>query len=91
MVTDYYSLFDKATESFRAPFAARSEADAVRMVRHGIMKSEALLLHAADLTLMIIGAFDDTTGSFLTVNARVITSLSAIVATLPKEEKNEQA
>lgn len=89
MVTDYFSLFDKATESFRAPFSARTEGDAVRMVRHGIMKSEALQLHAGDLTLISIGGFDDVTGTFIPTPHRVVTSLSAIVATIPKEEKND--
>lgn len=91
MVTDYYSLFDKVSDSFRPPFSASSEAVAVRLLRHSLMESRGLALHADDLTLMHVGAWDDSAGCFIPVAHRVISSVSAIVAQIPKEVVNEKA
>lgn len=92
MIRDYYSIHDRATDSYRMPFAAESEAAAIRSTRAALISipREALDLHVADLTLCYVGSFDDSTGSFLPSPIRVITPVSALAATLPEAKDGAQ-
>lgn len=91
MIHDYYAVFDKATKSFKQPFTARTEGDAIRMMRLAMQKNPVLVMTADDLTLMAIGGFDDSSGELISATPTVVTSFSAVAATLPstKEENHE--
>lgn len=86
MIHDYYAIHDRATQSFRPPFESPTEASAIRSTRAAIasMSRETLDLHVADLSLMHVGAFDDSTGTFLPSNPRLITPVAALAATIER-------
>lgn len=89
MVRDLYSVFDKASEQFQLPWAARTEGEAVRVVRDGLVASSAMRSHHADLTLLHVGQWDDSKGEFVLRSRTVVSSVSAIEAMLPPKEASD--
>lgn len=61
-----FSIFDRKTKCFMAPFVARTETDAVRQITQSLrdpqMRETPVGQHPEDFDLRRVGAFDDETG-----------------------------
>lgn len=74
-----FSVFDKKTYVFLAPFVARSQVDACRQIK-GSFKDPAMFetpvgQHPEDFDLMCVGNFDDESGDISPVKPMLIARL----------------
>lgn len=65
MIYKVFSVYDSKAKSYSQPFFAINEELAIRMFASAIgdPKSE-LCKHSADFSLHLLGAFDDSSGTF---------------------------
>lgn len=64
MMLQVYTLHDRVADTYLAPFYAANDADAQRMMRRELYNGQSQLsMFSADYALLLIGAFDDKTGT----------------------------
>lgn len=65
MITYAYSVFDKKTGAFNAPFFARANGEAIRSFIDACSDSKhQFSRHAGDYELYCMASYDDETGHF---------------------------
>jgi len=82
---NYYSVYDKETMTYSAPFPEKSDITALRLFKMEVNRADNgnMLNHAPEhFCLWRISTFDDTTGDFTT--SRQLLS-EAIAMVTPKE------
>lgn len=62
MKQNIYSIYDRATMEFTAPFFTMSDEAAIRAVRGSLSSQSQLVLYPADYVLRFLGEFDSETG-----------------------------
>lgn len=84
MILNVYSIFDKAVGAHMQPFFARSEGEALRMIKQAVNdKNSGFYQNPADYILTYHGSFEDNTGTFEiadTQNLIVLSSLTEHIA-----------
>lgn len=63
MKQNIYSIYDRATMEYAAPFFAPSDETAARCVRGAFDSHSQLVLYPADYVVKCIGSFDSETGT----------------------------
>lgn len=89
MMLNIYSIFDRAVGAHLQPFFARSEGEAVRMLRQAVNDPNTNFHNnPSDYTLVFHGEFADQVGEFTTSAPQSLINLSSLAATLPPPESN---
>lgn len=88
MRVQLFSIFDRKTKCFLAPFVARTETDAVRQITQSLrdpqMRETPVGQHPADFNLARVGAFDDETGQIEGLTpAHMVCSLDELAPAAP--------
>lgn len=84
-----YSLMDKKTGRYMAPFQCKHVAEATRMVQMELENPKSTLQRfASDYALYLVGSFDDTSG-FLYPTAEAGPQFTIEVASLLQNVKQE--
>lgn len=77
MIIFGYSIHDSKSEVFHAPFFARLDTEAERMVRAAMEDPESMLLkYAGDFALYQVCMFDDESGKVTEINPRLVRQLA---------------
>lgn len=85
MILQIYSIFDRAVGAHLQPFFARSEGEALRLLRQAVNDPNTNFHNnPGDFTLVHHGEFSDQTGTFTTTDAQNMINLSSLLAELPK-------
>lgn len=80
-----FSIFDRKTKCFMAPFVARTETDATRQITQSLkdpqMRDTPVGQHPEDFDLRRVGAFDDESGQIEPlVPSHLVASLGELAA-----------
>lgn len=68
-----YSIFDKATGAYAAPFAQPTNAGAIRAIKMDMQDKNSMLgQHPSDYELWYVGDFDTEDGKITSNNERVV-------------------
>ncbi|QCQ84692.1 nonstructural protein [Blackfly microvirus SF02] len=74
-----YSVLDSAVGAYLQPFFARSEGEAVRMLKLAVNDPASNFnKHAQDYTLAFLGSFDDETGDLENATRSNLLNLSSL-------------
>lgn len=78
-----FSLFDKVSGGYMAPMFVANAAVVMRDVGDAVRKGDGnpLAAHPADYALYELGSFDDETGSFFIIPARLVFEVSSLLDT----------
>lgn len=80
MILQVYSVFDKAVGAHMQPFFARSEGEALRMLRQAVNTPDTqFFANPSDYNLCYHGEFSDQTGTFSTDNVTNMIGLTSLV------------
>lgn len=81
MMTQAYSVFDRAVRAYLPPFFARSRGEAIRSFSDAVNDAKHQFhVHAADYSLWQVAVFDDASGVCESMEPeRVITAVEALV------------
>lgn len=63
MKQNIYSIYDRATMEYAAPFFAMTDEAAIRAIRGAFGPQSQLVLYPADYVVKCIGFFDSETGA----------------------------
>lgn len=68
-----YSIFDKATGAYAAPFTQPTNAGAIRAIKMDMENENSMLgKHSGDYELWFVGEFDTDTGQITSTIERVV-------------------
>lgn len=90
MMSEVFTVFDRAVKAFLPPFFARNKGEAVRSFSDAVNSSDHQFhKHATDYSLWMIGSYDDANGHLVGVEPeRVITALECLADdVLPPEKR----
>lgn len=86
MILQIYSVFDRAVGAHLQPFFARSEGEALRMLRHAVNSPDTNFHNnPGDYTLVHHGEFSDQTGTFSCPDTHNLINLSSLAAPITPE------
>lgn len=78
-----YSIYDRAVGAHLQPFFARSEGEAIRMLRQAVNNPDSgFHSNPGDYTLCHHGEFSDQTGTFETSAVQNLINLSSLAANI---------
>lgn len=79
MILQIYSIHDRAVGAYMQPFFARSEGEALRMLRVAVNDPQSGFHgNPGDYTLTHLGEFSDQTGEFSTLPPSAMVNLSSL-------------
>lgn len=82
----FYSIKDEFLEVYAFPFQARSDREAMAMVRNATQLGSALHRFPEQYRLYKVGVFDDRTGWFTSVAPQLICSVVDLVSGIPGKD-----
>lgn len=62
MKQNIYSIYDRATSEYAAPFFTANDESAIRAIRGAFSSQSQLVLYPSDYVVMCIGFFNSETG-----------------------------
>jgi len=72
MITKIYCVYDAAVETYLRPFHATRDGEALRAFKNGANDSRSeIAKNPKDYTLFEIGTFDDASGEFTMLPAKI--------------------
>lgn len=75
-----FSLFDKVSGGFMAPMFVANAAVVMRDIGDAVKKGDnPLAVHPSDFQLFELGSFDDESGEFVIIPARLVFEVSSLV------------
>lgn len=78
MLVNFYSIYDKVTETFNDPFKQLNNAAAIRSFQHSVIEEP----HKDDYVIYFVGTFDSDKGEYNpTQPVRLLTGLEVQNAT----------
>lgn len=81
MILQIYSIFDKAVGAHLQPFFARSEGEALRMIRSAVNTADTQFHdNPGDFVLHHHGEFHDQTGDITAIHSVPLITLSSLSA-----------
>lgn len=63
MKQNIYSIYDRATMEYAAPFFANTDESAIRAIRGAFSAQSQLVLYSGDYVVKCIGSFDSESGT----------------------------
>lgn len=83
MILQIYAVFDRAVGAYMQPFFARSEGEAIRMIRQAVNTPDtALFTNPSDYTLAHLGDFSDQTGVLVASGPTQMINLSSLASAI---------
>ncbi|QCQ84783.1 nonstructural protein [Blackfly microvirus SF02] len=87
MITEVFSVFDKAVNAFLPPFQCRTKGEAIRSFSEAVNDpSKSFGKYSVDYVLMGLGTWDDNSGLFSPRDPIRIIGASEVIDTPPEAE-----